>query len=270
MQLFQILELKEFPYMTTQEILQGEFVKDILNSNNEDKVFLLIDHEEKRIWMWNGLKSSFKLQIYGGIIATKIRQQLKLFYRIYSLNIYTRKDLKYIDTLNKPLGSGKAQTITKEDFIERRYGSDIREDIIVATDINPNKAIEFINQIPRPDPNNFERKFILIGGSIFIEEEIPEKFVQEEKITKKPLKMGILNRGFTFFSDNNYSTRLIVNERKIQGLELYTLKTEDAHTMAIDLKIPILVEEKFSKQGNIEKVLNAFKIPNNLPDEDKE
>jgi hypothetical protein len=267
MQLFHVLLLDTFPYMTTEEILKGELVKDYINNENEDKVFLLVDNDEKKIWMWNGLKSSFKLQIYGGILATKLRQQLRLFYRIFSLNIYTRTDSKYQEILEKPLGGGKAKAITQEEFVRRDYGSEMRQDIIVASDINPNQAIEFLNQIPHPE--EFERKFMLIGGNIYIEEEIPEKFVQEQKTIKKPTKMGALNRGFTFFSDNNYSTRLIVNERKIQGLELYTSKKEEDQSQAIELKIPIIEEEKFSNKGNLENVLNAFKIPNEIPDEEE-
>ena len=78
MQVFEVLELKEFPHMAVKEILEGETVKDILNNENEEKVFLAIDHDANIIYMWNGQKSTFKLQIYGGILARKMRQQLRL------------------------------------------------------------------------------------------------------------------------------------------------------------------------------------------------
>ena len=83
MQIFEVIELKEYPYMETREVVQGKIVGDILNETSVERVFLLVDHDTKRIWTYNGPHSSFKVQIYGGILAGKLRQQLKLFYMIF-------------------------------------------------------------------------------------------------------------------------------------------------------------------------------------------
>jgi hypothetical protein len=268
MQVFEVLELEEFPHMTIKEILEGETVGEILNSDNEDRVFLVIDHDSKIIYMWNGQKSSFKLQIYGGILARKMRQQLRLFYRVHSLNAYSKGNKKYQDVMKKALGGGIAKPIEKEDFMEQRYGSSARLDISVATNIDINKAIEYINDIPPPE--NYERKFFLISGNVYTEEDFVESFVQEEKIVKKPLKMGILNRGFTFFSDYDYSTRLIINERQIQGIELYIHEKDKSKIETLKLKIPIFAEEKFATPGDINNVITAFKIPDDVSEEVKD
>ena len=265
MQVFEVLELEESPHMTIKEILEGETVRDILNSDSEDRVFLVIDHDSKIIYMWNGQKSSFKLQIYGGILARKMRQQLKLFYRVYSLNAYSKDNKKFQDVMGKSLGGGIAKPFEKKDFIEKRYGSSARLDITVATNIDINKAIEYINDIPPPE--NYERKFFLISGNVYTEEDVAESFVQEEKTIKKPLKMGLLNRGFTFFSDYDYSTRLIINDRQIQGMELYIHKKDKSKIQTLELKIPIFSEERFANPGDISNVLNAFKIPEDTSEE---
>ncbi len=268
MQIFEVLELEEFPHMAIKEILEGETVKDFINSDNADKVFLLVDHDSKSIYMWNGSSSSFKLQMYGGILARKMRQQLRLFYRVYPLNIYSKDDKKFQDVMEKSLGGGIAKPFEKKDFMEKSYGSSARLDITVATNIDINKAIEYVNDISPPE--NYERKFFLIGGNVYTEEDIAETFVKEEKTVKKPLKMGLLNRGFTFFSDYNYSTRLIINDRQIQGIELYIHKEDKSQTQVLELKIPIFTEDKYSKPRDINNVLNAFEIPKKLPEENEE
>ena len=149
--------------------------------------------------------------------------------------------------------------------MEKRYGSSARLDITVATNIDINKAIEYINDIPPPE--NYERKFFLISGNVYTEEDVAESFVQEEKTVKKPLKMGLLNRGFTFFSDYDYSTRLIINDRQIQGMELYIHKKDKSKIQTLELKIPIFPEERFANSGDISNVLNAFKIPEDTSEE---
>ena len=265
MQVFEVLELKEFPYMAIKEILEGETVKDILHSDSEERVFLAIDHDAKIIYMWNGQKSSFKLQIYGGILARKLRQQLRLFYRVNSLNAYSKEDKKYREAMEKPLGGGKAKPFEKKDFMEKRYSSSARLDITVTSNIDINKAIEFINEVPPPE--NYERKFFLISGNVYTEEDNVESFVQEEKIVKIPVKMGILNRGFTFFSDYDYSTRLIINDRQIQGIELYIHEQDKAKIPILKLKIPVFSEERFATAGDISNVETAFKIPDDISED---
>jgi len=69
LQIFEALELREFPYFLTVDVEEGERVGDIITDLNIRKVYLLIDHDTKRIWTYNGSNSSLKLQIFGGILA---------------------------------------------------------------------------------------------------------------------------------------------------------------------------------------------------------
>ena len=95
LQIFEAIELKEIPYMKTEEILEGGTISEILfNSDNEEKAYLLVDDDLKRIWTYNSEKCSFKLQIYGNILAHMLSRQLRLFYRVYPLNIYNKNDQK--------------------------------------------------------------------------------------------------------------------------------------------------------------------------------
>ncbi len=261
MQIFEVIVLKEFPYMETIEVVEGTTVGDIINNDSSNKVFLLVDHDTKRIWTYNGPQNSLKKQIYGGILAGKLRQQLRLFYRNHSLNMYSNSDKEFQEIMDKTLGVGRAKPIEKKDFTKPTP-----DKYIVDTSIqNPNmkKAIEYISQIPPPE--NMFRRFMIIGGQIFTDEEITESFFIEEKIIIKPVKLGRLNNGFTLFKDHDYSTRLIIKDRKIQGIELYINK--DDRSPSLELQIPLIEEEKFSKPGSIKELTISFQIPDKLPEE---
>jgi len=263
MQIFEVIETKEFPYMETREVLQGQVVGDILNETSIERVFLLVDHDKKRIWCYNGLHSLLLVQVYGAILAGKLRQQLKLFYRIYPLGIYKNKDRELKEILEKPIGAGRAKAINKSDFSESSKDRYAVKPLIG----NPKtkEAIEYINQFPQPD--DLIRRFMIIGGTIYTDEEITESFVKEEKIIIKPSKLGQLNNGFTFFQDHHYSTRLIMKDRKIQGLELFIHK--DDKSPPLELKIPIIHEDKFSKPGSIDSLVKAFQFPDPISEQNE-
>jgi hypothetical protein len=258
MQIFEVFELEEFPFMETREVAQGQIISDVLNEKNEEKVYLLVDHDTKRIWNYNGLKSSFKVQIYGGILAGMLRKQLRLFYRVYPLNIYSPEDKVFQELLSKQIGGGRANPIEKKDFPEPTPDNYLASISISNPEIN--KAIEYINKLPNPD--NLLRKFIIIGGSIFTDEEITESFLKEEKSSLMTIKLGRLNNGFTFFQDHNYSTRLIIKERSIQGIELFIQKNDKSPIFKIE--IPVIHEEKFNKPGSLKTLTKAFQIPKQI------
>jgi len=102
MQVFEALELREFPYFITVGVDDGETVRDVLSSLNAHKVYLLVDHDSKTIWTYNGPYSSFKLQIFGGILAGMMRKQLRLFYKLQSLNSFKPDDSRFQEILDKP------------------------------------------------------------------------------------------------------------------------------------------------------------------------
>lgn len=261
MQIFEVLELREFPYFLTVEVTEGETVRDVLNDYNSHKVYLLVDHDAKKILTYNGPISSLKLQLFGGILASMLRKQLRLFYRVYPLNIYSREDLEFQEILDKPLGEGRARTIEKSDFPDPTTAS-TTGDLVIH---NPRlkKVVETIKEYPLP--KNFKRIFVIIGGILYSEEDIAELFLKEEKIRREFVKMGRLNNGFTFFNDRNYSLRVIVKDRAIQGVELFTPDYEKYDS--IKLKVPVIPEEKFNRPGKIDSLIESFNIPEKIPDE---
>ena len=197
-----------------------------------------------------------------GILAGKLRQQLRLFYRVYPLNLYSSDDKEFLEIMDKPLGVGRAKPIVKKDFSQPTP-----DRFNVRTSIqNPNmkKAMDYISQIP-PPPGNMIRRFLIIGSQIFTDEEIMVSFLLEEKTIIKPVKLGRLNNGFTSFKDHNYYIRIIIKDRKILGIELYV--TEDDRFPSFELQIPLIPEEKFSKPGSINDLLNAFQNPDQLTEE---
>lgn len=261
MQIFEVLELREVPYFLTVEVTEGETVRDILTDYNSYKVFLLVDHDTKRIWSYNGPQSSLKLQVFGGILANMLRKQLRLFYRIYPLNAYSREDLEFQEILDKPLGEGRARSIEKSDFSKEDTAATVGDIIIHHSRIK--NSLENIKSIPLPV--NYKRIFLILGGILYSEEEITEAFLKEEKVKNEFIKLGRLNNGFTFFNDRNYSIRMVVKDRAIQGIELFTPDYEKPES--IELKIPVIPEEKFSKARQIDTLMKSFNIPDKLPDE---
>ena len=124
--------------------------------------------------------------------------------------------------------------------------------------------METINSYAQPE--DLKRIFLTIAGNIYSEEDIPEAILEEEKHSTNLVKMGRLNNGFTFFSDRNYSTRIIVRNRTIQGIELYVNNFENLPSLRI--KSPIIHEEKISNKGDMDTLMKAFQIPESLPDDD--
>ncbi len=260
MQVFEIIELKEFPYMATIELAnfpENTLVSDVIQMENSEKVYIIIDHNLKRIWNYNGLASTFKLQIYGGIVAGMFRKQLKLFYRIFSLNAYSTEDKNFKDIINHPLLPGIAKDITENDFIQTTQANIIPEEISIHVGVDVQHALEDINNIPIP--KDFTRKFFITGNNIYSDENIIDTFFSEIKTQKKQIKLGRLNDGFTFFGDNQYSLRLIIKKRCVQGIELFLHKEKEKEAYKIDL--PVLYEERFNKSQDIENLKKAFQIP---------
>jgi hypothetical protein len=262
MQIFEVLELREYPYFLTVDASDGEVVRETINDLNSHKAYLLVDHDTKRIWTYNGINSSLKLQIFGGILAGMLRNQLRGFYRIYPLNKYSSEDPEFQEILSKPLGEGRARSIDIADFPPQ--SDNIPKQEIRIDNPRLNKALEVIKEYPLiPD---FKRSFLIVGGTLYSDEKFMESFLKEEKVTLEEVKLGRLNNGFTFFNDRNYSVRIIVSNRTIQGIELYVPQHEDLPV--IRLKTPVIMEEKFSKPGNIKNVIKAFQIPDTLSDEE--
>ena len=269
MQIFEVIELENYPYCRTMEVSVGEKVKEILlDDSNFYKVYILIDHDLKRIWTYNCPKSSFKLQVYGSIVANMFRVQLKLFYRIFLLNSVKKESKEFQKTLDKPLGGGHAKAIIESDFPKQDENINQKPYLHVDTSIKFNEAIEILNNLPPVDPEKYMRRLIIIGGSIYTEEVIPKKFVQEEKSINKQIKLGQLNNGFTLFDDHEYSTRIIIKDRKLQAIELLIQKVEKSPSLK--LVVPVIPEDRYGISRNIDLLFDSFNVPDKLVEEKKE
>ena len=68
------------------------------------------------------------------------------------------------------------------------------------------------------------------------------------------------------FNDRNYSVRFIVKHNQIQGLELFVPKHEEIPL--VKLKTPVIKEVKYSRSGDMNSLIKAFKIPEKNVDEE--
>ncbi|MFX1275413.1 MAG: hypothetical protein ACFFBP_16945 [Promethearchaeota archaeon] len=266
MQIFEVIGLSNYPYFKTIEISTGEKIKDIiLNDESQQKVFLIVDHDSKRIWIYNCPRSPFILQVYGSILAGMLRQILKMFYRIFLLNKFNLESKEFVEILNKSLGGGRARAIDESDFPKQDPNANQQVYLKIDTNIKFNDAIEDLYKLPPINPEVYMRRLIIIGGNIYTEEEIQKEFIQEEKSIIKSVKLGQLNNGFTFFDDHEYSTRVIIKDRKIQAIELLIHKEDKSPSLELD--VPVIQEDKFINSGNIDLILKSFQIPDSLSEE---
>ncbi|MBD3194294.1 MAG: hypothetical protein GF317_04510 [Candidatus Lokiarchaeota archaeon] len=255
MQIFEAIQLSEYPYMESKEITnyrEGETVGDII-AGNTNKVYLIVDHNSKRIYTYYGHRSSFKMQIYGGILADMLRKQLRLFYRVYPLNRYSEEDKEYKEIMEQKLGPGRAEEVKAADFPEQTPDN-IQLDGSIIKNVKVKNAIEIIEQFPLP--KGYKRRFLLIGGNVFTDDEVTKTYIPEKETENKKEKVGRLVNGFTFFDDYHYSTRLIVSQRKIQGVELFIHADEKKSTS--ELKIPVIYDENVSESRKIKDLENAL------------
>ena len=180
-QIFEVLEVREFPYFVTIDIDDVPIVGEVINVKNSRKVYLLVDHNKKKIWTFNGRNSPFKLQIYGGILAGMLRKQLKLFYRVYPLNMYSTENPEFQEVMEQSIGPGRAQSIGEKDFSKTAIDGTVGEIMIHNPKLR--NAMEVINTYAKPEDSN--RIFLIIAGNIYSEEEIPEAILKRSNIQLK-------------------------------------------------------------------------------------
>ena len=267
MQIFEVIELKEPPYMETKELFadisKEETVKDLIDNQ---KVLILIDHNEKRIWTYYGPKTSLKLQMFGGILARKFRAQLRLFYRISNMNEYSYDDRSIQKIFEQQVGPGRARVITREDYNSYTIPGEKATkftDLCVHTGINKKDAIELLKSIPQPE--DFHPKIILIGGDFYSYESELNSYITKIDEIKTIKKLGQIPNGFYFDNTYQYSIRLIIKDGKVQAVEYYI--PEDLKVKGEQIKIPIFMEEKFHQPGEMNSIFNSMKIPEKLIEE---
>ncbi|MBN1802736.1 MAG: hypothetical protein JW891_14595 [Candidatus Lokiarchaeota archaeon] len=259
MQIFEVVELAESPYFKTIEVTKGEKVKDILLDSK--KVFLLVDHDSKKIWIYNGIKSELKHQVYGSVLADFLKKQLKMFYRVFLLNEINPESQEFKQLAEKNLGGGRAIEITESDIAKKSFSSTF---IKIDTNIRINKVLASLSERPQPDPAIYKKRLVVCGGSVYSEEEEYKTFLKDDHLIVKPIKLGQLNNGFTFFDDHNYSTRLTIKDRKVQAIELFVKKAEKIPSL--ELEVPTIPDDKLSTINKIEQLKDAFRIPEEIVD----
>lgn len=176
MQIFEVVALEEYPFMTTEEVYKADVVRKNLE---DDKAYLLVDNDRKTIITFNGLKSPIKLQIYGAILADILKKQLKEAYKIESLNLLEKSSTTYNEIMNKLIGGGEVKPITKSNIPKPKAQKEFSIDLSLQSSIKVNKAIEYIHEIPLPE--KYLRKFVILGGNIYAEDEKTELLVKEKK-----------------------------------------------------------------------------------------
>jgi len=115
MQIFEVYELTKPPYCAAKRVIGGTVVSDVINDANKYKVYLLVDHDTRKVWIYIGSRCSLKLQGHSTILANQLIRQLRFFHKIYSLNKYSKHDKEFQILMNKKLGLGRAKPIERKE-----------------------------------------------------------------------------------------------------------------------------------------------------------
>jgi len=260
MQLFEVTKNKEAIYFQEFEYVHQAF------SKYKDKVFLLIDDNDKVIWIFKGENSPIIMQFVGCYLQELMRKQLKEAYRKRDLNLIPKNSEEYIKIINSKITSGKAREILKKEMEqelteEQKKIKEIIEEsrakeICVHKGVSSKVAKTEILKLE--DPEGFRRHFCFIGADAYIEREQIKKFLTKNEKEKTLIKIGTLPNGFFFLED--VSSRLLIMRGSVYGLDIMI---EKGRIFGSDkVQVPLFYREDLLKIRNIQEVIKLFKIPN--------
>lgn len=242
MQLFDVKENGDL-----SEIKESVAIKEYLKS---DCVFLIVDDDMKRIWIWKGSSAPVRKKFISARAASQLREERGLNYKVSSEDEGDESDsfLKGIGEPPRPAHEVKAPPLREkhqQSLAPNR--ADVRMDAAktfassskAASEAFPpqefslDKAqpgsrtnesfndngiiIEKLESVPLP--RGFERELVIIGNSVYTVAEHVVKFLGQKQIKKRLEKapLGTVPEGI--FLAEDYTPRVIVNNGAVMAIE---------------------------------------------------
>ncbi|MCP4762260.1 MAG: hypothetical protein GY870_10805 [archaeon] len=247
--------------------------KTIGETISENKVYLIVNDDQKMIWLYKGLDASIKLQFIGCLVQKQLKLQLRGFYGTKDFNLPKDSEL-YQKIMSSKSGSGRAKEILRTDVdVKKEEQISKTQDTVDKSRVKETSVHrDVISKIVIPDilelenPQGFHRNMTFIGGSAYSEEIVIDKFITEDKKKKNLRFLGKLPNGFFFIED--ISSRIIIKKGTVQALDFMVNNDQFLGTKKI--MVPVLLKDKFSREGDINVLIKNFSNPEETTVEKKE
>ncbi|MHA1409218.1 MAG: hypothetical protein ACTSQY_02655 [Candidatus Odinarchaeia archaeon] len=223
------------------ELVEIKSKKTIREHLKSDSVFLVIDDDKKRIWIWKGANAPVREKFISARAATQIREERGLMYKVNSEDEGDESDvfLKAIGETPKPRPEIKAPalkstasstpaattpTVRKEPPPAPRRApsaAPVREQ--AASRPSPSKQPDYEAIIKKLDeigvPHGFERELVIVGSEVFTMVEQTTQFLGKKQMAKKLERapMGTVPEGV--FLAEDYTPRVIVDNGNVMAIE---------------------------------------------------
>lgn len=183
-------------------------VKDALTN---DSVLLIIDDNERIIWLWKGSESSVAKKFVGARLSQEVRGQRGLLYKVNPIDQENEPDefkqLYEVACAESP--ADKARPPISESQVEEV------EAIPVAQCLSEEMKSTLINE---DLPEGFEREGIIIGQDFYGVVQKVVKILGKEVINTEIQKTADLPDGTLF--DTSYGLRFLIKEGKVAAIEI--------------------------------------------------
>lgn len=248
------------------EITSSQTIREHLKS---DSVFIIVDDDKKRIWIWKGSEAPVRKKFISARAASQIREERGLNYKVSSEDEGDESDsfLKAIGESPKHVEI-KKPPLVEEKFTEKPYtpvkteGETAKEEVepfigsketfhhieskravIVKPDsesIETSSILEKLETIPLP--RGFERELVIVGNNVYTVTEHTIYFLGKKQIKKKLEKapLGTVPEGV--FLAEDYVPRVIVNNGSVMAIEFLKkmesieIPTEEVSSIRDELK----------------------------------
>ena len=235
---------------TTTELTTEGAIKNILKT---DEVYVIVDDEIRKVFLWKGIESSVRLKFIGAKRSQEIRGMVGLMYGVVPLD-EAEEDDEFLTMVGGRTEAGIAKEIkNEEEAAPAAGGHPLRqkpafnapkpaEGMNIAgsksrqtqnvgplytgkdsstqyfqseQQVNFDQIMQKLEEIKIPD--GYERELIIIGNHAYAIVEKKTIFLGKEKIEKEMEEVGSIPEG-VFFAEG-YSPRVLSENGKIIAIE---------------------------------------------------
>ncbi|MFW9832112.1 MAG: hypothetical protein ACFFD8_10105 [Candidatus Thorarchaeota archaeon] len=220
-----------------------------------DEVLIIIDDEERLIWIWKGTEAPVRRKFIAARRASGIRDQRGLVYKIMSED-EGQEDSKFLEAMGQPLstkpdtGAVKATAAPPAmppqptGFVsepsqpapgQEVKPADYTQAVVTATRKPerhpvqvPRPPSEVIEQVEQLEPvPGFRREFVLIGYDAFGITEETTSVLGKKTVKRKLQRIDSLPEGTVFAQ--GYTPRVVIKDGQVLAIEFLKLLEEEEY-----------------------------------------
>ncbi len=222
----------------------------------QDEVLIIIDDEERIIWIWKGAEAPVRRKFIAARRASGIRDQRGLVYKILSEDA-GQEDSKFHEAMRQPLSTkpdeGVAKALVAPPTMPKEPSRPISESAqplpqqeitpsdytqaVVSAKRKPERQLvrvphppsDIIAQVEQLEPvPGFRREFVLIGFDAFGITEERTSILGQMTVTRKLQRLDKLPEG-TIFAQG-YTPRVVIKDGQVLAIEFLKHLEEEEYT----------------------------------------